>query len=114
MSYILLLPFQLFKMSRNTKAAKKLQEVKVTPLEGSTKISRLPPSKLRHIAKRTKRYVISRSTGKRKRDINVRCPEGDHDADGDMCSVSPFLFTNSQGSLRQEHQQLLSKKVEQF
>ena len=38
----------------------------------------------------------------------------DPDADGGVCSGSPFLFTKSQGSLRQEHQQLLSEEVEQF
>ena len=57
----------------------------------SQKISRLPPSNLRHIAKRTKRYM-SRSTEKRERDINVRCPECDPDANGGGCSVSSFLL----------------------
>ena len=49
---------------------------------------------------------------KRPRDIDVRCPEGDSDEDGGMCSTSPFLFTRTTGSLEREHQQVPSPEVE--
>ena len=48
----------------------------------------------------------------RNRDINVCSPEGDSDLDEGICSVSPFLFTNTQGSRLREHTQLPSEDVD--
>ena len=47
---------------------------------------------------------IEATIAKRQRDIDVRCPEGDSDEDGGMCSTS----------LTREHQQLLSSEVQMF
>ena len=39
------------------------------------------------------RYVKD-STGKRQRDVDVRCPEGDSDEDGGECMTSHFLLNS--------------------
>ena len=54
------------------------------------------------------------SAEKRQRDIDVRCPEGDSDVDGGVCTSFPFLFTRTKGTRRMEHMQLLSEDVRDF
>ena len=48
------------------------------------------------------------SAAKRKRDVQVRCPEGG------SCSVTPFLFSSSLGSKSKEYLQQLSEDVQDF
>ena len=54
------------------------------------------------------------STGKRQRDVDVRCSEGDSEEDGGECMTSPFLFTRTTDMLAREHQNQLSMNVEMF
>ena len=61
----------------------------------------------------TEKYVKT-SAEKRQRDIDVRCPEGDSDQDGGVCTSSPFLFTGTTGTRRMENMQLLSEDVLDF
>lgn len=100
-------------MSENAVTTQILQEVQP---RAKKKCRRGAPGKgaaQRHNLAHTLPYIESSIT-KRHRDIRVRCPEGDSDSDGGMCSVSPFLFTCTTGCLAREHQQLLSEEVKAF
>ena len=57
---------------------------------------------------------VKDSAGKRQRDVDVRCPEGNSDEDGGECMTLPFLFTCTIGMLGREHQEQLSMNVEMF
>ena len=71
-------------------------------------------SRAKYIAKR-KEGFRQRSAGRRKRDLDCRCPEGDDSEDGFHCRVSPFLFHRSNGTTReQEFKQEISEEVLQF
>ena len=100
-------------MSNDTRTFPKLQEVKPKKKNRRPRGSPGKASVQKRKLTLLDRYV-EESTGKRQRDVDARCPEGDSDADGSECMTSPFLFTCTTGMLAREHQDQLSMNVETF
>ena len=81
-------------MSNDSRTIQKLQEVKPKSKNRRPRGSRGKASMQKRKLALLDRYVKD-STGKRQRDVDVRCPEGDSDEDGGEFMTSPFLFTRT-------------------
>ena len=100
-------------MSGEAGKIKKLQEKMTSSKKKHKRGARGKGSFAKHQAAHSEAYGES-SAAKRDRDIRVRCPEGDSDSDGGVCSVTPFLFSGSLGSRSKECLEQLSEDVQDF